>query len=1461
MTDESNEPDLDVATREFGSVGGAAAIHGFVYQILASIGQLVRAQFGSQAGRVDSDTITAIFEPTAGGDLSIEADARKVIQFKHRNVPVSVGLVARKVLPDLFRAHCDNPAAAYELHTTNGVSGPGRELLATLKNFVAGTAQRTDARAREAFTILRDVFKAAKGTHDGFDDSFATFIDRVSIAPDIDTDQARREAIRFLETRVPYREDAASALDTLVGHLADQAKRNDVVISVDYLLSRLDLPSVRASSAATSRLADLVLNGLQARGFDPDFDVRSPISINDLDELTLVAGESGCGKSWVLYRLADKLARSGRQVVLVRAAERLELERHLQHAVGVKGLLQEKPLAANVLGQTWRRMHGDPEASIAILWEGCRDAAILDDLRLNGGLGPGLSLIAEFPVSQADRLADFDQVPTHRVTEFTPAQLFEALKKRGVSAGTVPREIRRMLRLPVLAGMYATLALELEQWDPRNEYRVLEGFWGRAQRHAGKFAGARLKSLARTLVASRRTSVTDDEALELGFSEQELETLVAAGWLSSLSGRWSFAHDRLLTWAIAMALASDFDSGALDATALAAQVGALQADRQKAQLSGLGFLLMDVVWLIAGTPRSAAAVVDFLEVFERDHWADGGTLYDQLLPTAGIRVLGVLEERARRVVLEEDRVLKHLASAFRVIPLDEHGREALIRRLWGSEDHPRRWIAISLGAQWPLLEQRDILWRRYCELSRERRTPRARFDLVDRTETALSTIVRAMPSCLMEFIDGEDGPDELQLAVRLMNKLDVAQGATVWASSRKKLLEAIPGDLQSILMECIRRYPSESDRDLLELRIVGGGGSSRSALEALAEIDARAALAIIRRYPPIEAVPHSRTWLDRLLDADRNQASDALRDWLIQIDPSGGELASVWRAAEDRIDEKTIDLLLDKLDDALDQPKSAASSELLGLLGSPTFDPVNDHVFWGRRSSPLAAALLDRIKSHLDGESDRDHSLASRLLRRIGGEEHELAVLHSLRFDDIDKAHPGIIASFTCSSDVVTARLAQLALGDAARDGNDDAVLDLWRSLIAKKPSEWHPRLRALLESEEERLVTLALKLITELPRPGDFELILGCIDRTAAGSPTEAGAMSAALKFGKLDERIVGRAIARIKDAGRGPLATEWVNVLLRDRSIAGRAALDAYLAPLETATSWNSLDSQALAIRLGQGDAAPGLWRAGARMMHRPSLSGENFIEAFLEHDREQALDVLLERTFAAPEIFTNAQPDAIRLLASVDRPLATQAFVQSWKDHPKRRTHLVKVAHLLDDEALEAMIASLGEERGSTGTRATYRAICVVMRSRRERARKLLLSRLLQASSDERGAMGDALGWVLEAADDMIALIDAEKDDQVRRQLYGTWRHWKRVESAVMQFRDTRTLASLEYAVDVADPEVLCMWQDPLRIVEPIREDDLLTTRAEKLLAMRYNALDGSKLRRVVVRKQPDDERGPG
>jgi hypothetical protein len=332
----------------------------------------------------------------------------------------------------------------------------------------------------------------------------------------------------------------------------------------------------------------------------------------------------------------------------------------------------------------------------------------------------------------------------------------------------------------------------------------------------------------------------------------------------------------------------------------------------------------------------------------------------------------------------------------------------------------------------------------------------------------------------------------------------------------------------------------------------------------------------------------------------------------------------------------------------------------------------------------------------------------------------------------------------------------------------------------------------------------------------------------------------------------MVHYAIKRLHESDDNSPSVGCLNVLLADRSAEGRAALDTYLAPLEMAKSWKSHDVDALAIRLSQGEAPAGLWRAGERMMRHTRLSGDWLVEVILKHDQRRAIDVLLERAFAPPDILVSAQPDAIQVLSTVDKPLATQAFVQSWRNHLERRQHLATCARYLDDPAVEAMIASLSEEYGDGHMTATYRTICVELRHEHERARPILIARFDGASGTERAALCAALGWVAPSAEWLGDLLERESDRQARRELDEVARRWRHVEAAVERFRAERTLETMEYAIDFVDPAPLIAWGDRLRIIEPISEHPRLTGFAERQLARRLNEVTGSRVKRVIIRK---------
>ncbi len=521
-----------------------------------------------------------------------------------------------------------------------------------------------------------------------------------------------------------------------------------------------------------------------------------------------------------------------------------------------------------------------------------------------------------------------------------------------------------------------------------------------------------------------------------------------------------------------------------------------------------------------------------------------------------------------------------------------------------------------------------------------------------------------------------------------------------------------------------------------------------------------------------------------------------------------------------------------------------------------TLDPRFDGSFAAYRNTALSNRLFARACEHLDGARDEHYVSVRRLLRRIGGAEYEALILHALSPDDLDQTRTGILSSIFTPSPAVMAQLEHLAVHGFGEAGDDGARRDLWRVLLALDPERWHPRLIALLAAEAPDQVLLGMNLLPDFVEDGDQAQVLACLQRSAPGSAVEAGAMSVATTLRISDPAITSRAIVQLAETTDEASRVGCLNVLLADRSPEGRAVLDAYLAPLETAGSWRSTDAEALSIRLSQGEAGEALWRAGERLMHRPSLLRENFVTSFAERDPARAMNVLLERAFAPPDILTSAQPDAITTLATLDKRLATQAFVQAWTDHEARRQYLARIVRHLDDEALQVMIDHLEDDYQHGSPTVAYRAACCELRRAHEQARPMLLMRFGAVDAAKRLRLCAAIGWLPDATTLLASLADEETDGSVRREADEVRHHWLRTEAAVAQFRATPTLETMEYAIEVVDPAVLCGWEDPFRIIELIRSDARLIEFAELQLARRLNDVEKTNYKRVRVRRRVTD-----
>jgi hypothetical protein len=1437
--------------------GGAAAIYGFLYQLLATSARLVEAIIVKAAAGEAPDTVTAILEPSPGGDLELLAAGRSCIQFKHRSAPLGSGELIDAVLADLFAAHCAEPCDRYELQCSRRLTRPAQRLVERLRGSLDQHPD-TETQLSRLRSRCQQIFEArCHRPTEGFNAEFSGFALRFTVGPQIESEQARLFLEAWLRTRLPYVDRIEAALDQLIGNLLARSAANDAALSGSDFLAVLNLTGTPVSPGEPlRRLHERLAAALRARRFELCHDVRPVLLPSPAEPVTLVSGSSGCGKTWALCRIAHDLDARGETALLLSAPTLAMLHEQLRRAVAIEALNHESPIAPSALGRLWRRSLAQPDAELWVLWEGCRDVDELASLQLQNGLGTGMRLVAELPAGAAVTDTPLASAPTQIVGEFSESELFDALGRRSIPAGRVPKPIRRMLRLPVLCGIYASLAAELSDWNPTNEYLVLARFWERAQQRVGPLAGAQLKRLARRMLERRRSRLSDEDLAELGLAEPALVAFIDAGWLARLDQSWAFAHERLLTWSVAEALCDRFFDDAIEPAALAETIRELgRAHEHKARLQKLGFLLMDVLWLVMRRGAAEARVAELMAALEADPETGRAALYRELLPTAGAIIVPFLKARLRIAPqsLSPAGLSGDVAAALLALPEAEVDRAAIAAGLAAIDAPIARTALLLVGQRWPLQAQRDTLWAELLEISRAHRGGDFDFERFQYLEGALLRVTTDAPDWLHRKIDQLDDPEELSQAVNLLNKLPHAQAQPIWTSTAVTLVTELAGLRPALLIESIGRFGDHNGLALLRQSIERGDGEADSAMAALAAIDPDEALSLIARHPPVGRLPVGRLWLDRLLDAQPAQAPELIRSWLLQRDPTGRSLASLWQKALERIDGATLTAMLKLLDRHSREVwrDGRAADALFDLLGHLELGPEHDELFAFWRETPLAGRILERARSHISGDHDDHYVSVRRLLRRIGG-SHYAALVHSMLDRPLGLCLTGIRSSLFAPTPEVTARLESLA-DDWDAECEDEVRIELWRALWAIDPERWYPRVIALLAAKQPARIHLGIFLLREGGLDDMLPALLACVERSEPGSRTEALAMGLAIQISDgapiLFER--GRArFLRAEDDENGRVAA--FNVLLKDRSPEGRTLLDTHLLGITSASSFKSYDLDLLAIRLGQDDVSDALLKAGERFMRRPTFFGESIIDAYIERSPAAAKNALLERAFAVPDIFTNGQPDAIRALAEIDPTLAEQAFVQSWRDHPERRRYLAPAARALGDGALQAMIEHLAEDLPPNGSRPVFRNLCVELRRRHTVAHPMLLEALAAAPVGERIALCEALGWMPDHHSTLAEVETGDPDPEVRERAYSVRRMWERHAWAIQNFRaHPLSLEAMEYLVDTVDPAILCNWDDPWCIIPIIQQDSRLMMFAEAQFARRYNEVSDSKLKRVRLR----------
>lgn len=256
----------------------------------------------------------------------------------------------------------------------------------------------------------------------------------------------------------------------------------------------------------------------------------------------------------------------------------------------------------------------------------------------------------------------------------------------------LPHDLAQLLRNPVLTGIFLQLGHTSFRASPQSEYEIFEQFWQRIAHRGHPYDADSAKALGALVHASGSYPLPLNSWNDIQLTPRSVERLETVGWLRNVGGFVSFAHDRLLNWALAKSLAGDYAAGQMSISDLGDSLAKAVEGSMVNGPSRLGYVPMDVLWLLAEDGVDSMALARLAESLEdsREFGSYGQLLYAVLLPTLGMHAVPILVQRLREVAAgsEGDYRVKLIGAGFAV--LARHDGVDLRDPLFSVAREPRR---------------------------------------------------------------------------------------------------------------------------------------------------------------------------------------------------------------------------------------------------------------------------------------------------------------------------------------------------------------------------------------------------------------------------------------------------------------------------------------------------------------------------------------------------------------------------------------------------------------------------------------------------------------------------------------------------------------------------------------------------------------------------------------------------
>ena len=1069
--------------------GGSAAINGFLYQILKHLDWLTNVSMNCVLDGHEMKDGCLILEPGDGGDAKAQTSSRFLVeQYKTRANRTWSLSALEAVLRDLLRAVPETcPENARYRFVTDGKSGRLEEFesFITRLNAIESIANLNNEPKRNFTNSLclgdQDFLGHLAVKTQSKSAGSVTVEKRELVAHllrnfKMEFEVGKDELINAVETRLrPHVEnlgDEAGVRQRLIGNLMERLGLGAINLDKNGIDTMFQKAGLRPDRVRKVRnLARTLEAGMRRRSgylkYRGEKDVRDVPHWPGTKPVLLIAGESGSGKSWQLARLMEESVEKGESVVFVQAdgtAEdilRSAADDIWQVALGETS---EKKLQAisNFFREEAFRLQ-PPLYTIAV-----------DDVQSNNvarnlirqdwtSLGARLVLTVPLGVARSLKSEDGESIQIHCVDEFTVDQLDVLLKMYGHQWGDLPQDLKRLLRKPVLAGLFVDLAVSSFRDAPHSEYEIFQAFWDRIEVKCNVGDTGIVVALAASVLQSKHYPLPREHWNEIGLDKESLAALELAGWLSCLEhGEVAIAHDRLLNWAIAQYLYERFMCQALSVDELFASLTGVADGIGTDSIDRFGYVAMDTLWLLSAEEANQAALGLLLDKMEsqREFGGEGRTLYTKLLPTLGQRAVPLLLQRLGAVTDGSvgDYRVSLIGDGITMVARHESvDIRSDIESLLQSQSWDLQSVAVKVLATAPDPRHMDRLW----EIHQKRLDALGNNvdGIVERghetTFLALRVGVRQEPEWLRERIRNADPVSERVAELgNLLSGLDDPSAENIWIDVRDALMKKVPANNPRCLLHCVGRFTDYEYKDFVIRHLSFSGNIvSVAALVALAILDPKEAIDRIADMNDEQQL-FVNEWLPLLLGANAELTRARIRQLAVSDSRVQYLIEDYFEKQPADVDEETLGLVLRNRE-----------MQLREKFGEVTTVDLPWHYFplrfLNRMCSPeLLLRLQDEAGGELEGmvvelgysrlrgnSRVKDHILeaARRTLLLFAGSGISDLINRELESEHFWIRLGGLNWAWVCGNEGTIERLAAIARRPIVRDSSGKAEADAWQ--------------------------------------------------------------------------------------------------------------------------------------------------------------------------------------------------------------------------------------------------------------------------------------------------------------------------------------------------------------------------------------------------------------------------------